>query len=107
MKAERKEKGKGDKKFNKHHKGAKGNGELQKSLNLTQDQQDRLAKMREENKAKFEAFRNDKSLTEEQKKEKMQTIKKEQHEKMKSILTKEQIEKIQAAKKDHHSKMKK
>ena len=58
-----------------------------------------MAKMRESYKGQFEAIKDNKSLTDEQRKEQMKALKQKQHEEMKSILTKEQAEKIQSSKK--------
>ena len=60
-----------------------------------------MQKLRTDFKAQFEAVRNDKSLSDEQKKDKMKSLKEEQKNQMKSILTKEQSEKIEAARKEH------
>lgn len=73
-------------------------------LNLSQDQKDKMQKMNADSKSRFESIRNDKSLTEEQKKEKMKEFKKQQHEQMKSILTPEQLEKLKVGKKSRSEK---
>ena len=90
-----KEKGKGRKGFDKR---GEGRGKME-SLNLSDDQKSRMAKMRESYKGQFEAIKDNKSLTDEQRKEQMKALKQKQHEEMKSILTKEQAEKIQSSKK--------
>ena len=107
MKANRTAKGK-----NANFKGAKGNkmamgarGEgFQKELNLTQDQQAKMAQIRSEYRTKFEALRNDNSLTQEQKRTKMQDLMKAQQEQVKTILTKEQIEKMESARKERSAR---
>ena len=91
----------------KHQKGGKDfkrGGGFGQDLNLSQDQKDKMQKMRVDSKTSFESIRNDKSLTEEQKKEKMKAFKQQQHEQMKSILTPEQLEKLKAGKKSRSGK---
>jgi Spy/CpxP family protein refolding chaperone len=92
-----------DGKFKKHMAMKRG-AELQKQLNLTQDQKDRLSKLRVDAKSQAQSIRNDQSLSQDQKKEKMQSLRKDQQEKFKSVLTKEQLDKLQSLKKDHQSK---
>jgi Spy/CpxP family protein refolding chaperone len=113
MKSEWKAKGKEGRKgkgkdaqarWNKDGKGFKKGGEFQKELNLTQDQKDKMAKLRTDSKSSFDAIKNDNSLTDAQKKEKFQSLRKQQGEQMKSILTAEQLEKMKAARKDHQAK---
>lgn len=69
-------------------------------LNLTDQQKQQMAKLREDGKQQAESIRNDKSLSDQQKKEKFEALKKQQHEKMKSVLTPEQQEKLKSMKKD-------
>jgi Spy/CpxP family protein refolding chaperone len=82
--------------FGKH--GHDGKAKME-SLNLTQDQKDRMAKLRESYKGQFEAIRDNKSLSDDQRKEQMKALKEKQHNEMKSILTKEQAEKMHSLKK--------
>jgi len=96
------DKGKGKKGFDKHGD-AKSKME---SLNLSQDQKDRMTKMREGYKTQSQAIRDNKSLDESQRKEQMKALKQKQHEDMKSILTKEQAEKMQSFKKEPKEKTK-
>lgn len=88
----------------KHAKGRNGKDfgrtGFQKQLNLTQAQEDKMAELRRSSRTQFESIRNDKSLTDAQKKEKFQAIRKQQQEDMKNILTKEQLEKMQSFRKD-------
>jgi len=79
----------------------KRGGEFQKELNLTQTQKDQLSKMKSEVKSQVQSIRNDQSLTQDQKKEKMHSLKKEEQQKFKSVLTKEQLDKLEAMKKEH------
>jgi hypothetical protein len=108
LKAERKQqmKGKMAKRHGqmKKHMAMKKNAEVQKQLNLSQTQKDQLAKMRTDVKGKMQSIRNDQSLSQDQKKEKMKSLKKEQHEKFKSVLSKDQLDKLQSLKKDHPAK---
>lgn len=105
MKADWKAKHKDGKgKFNKgqawkNHKDSKD--ALQKQLNLTQEQQSKMAQMRTDFKSKFESLRNDQSLTQGQKKEKMQELRKEQQAEMKTVLTADQLQKLQSLRKEH------
>jgi len=102
FKAERKKNGNKQGQWDKGGKGmTKRSGEFQKELNLTQAQKDQLSKMRTDVKTQMESIRNDQSLTQDQKKEKIHSLKKEQQQKFKSVLTKEQLDKLEAAKKEH------
>jgi len=74
------------------------------SLNLSQDQKDKMSKMRESYKGQFESIRDNKSLTEDQKKEQMKALKMKQQDEMKMILTKEQLEKMQSFRTEHKDK---
>ncbi len=78
--------------------------EFQKELNLSGTQKDQLSKMRVEVRSQVETIRKDQSLSQEQKKEKVQSIMKDQQAKRKSILTKEQIEKVESAQKERRSR---
>jgi Spy/CpxP family protein refolding chaperone len=107
MKAERSAKVK-----SANYKGAKGNkmamgarGEdFQKELNLTQDQQAKMSQIRADHRTKMQALRNDNSLSQDQKRAKMQELMKAQQEQVKTILTKEQIEKIESARKERSAR---
>ena len=77
------------------------NAEIQKQLNLSQDQKDQLSKMRADVRSQMQSIRNDQSLTQDQKKEKMHSIMKDQREKFKSVLTKEQQDKLKELRKEH------
>lgn len=73
-------------------------------LNLTADQQTKMTALSEDGRAKMEAVRNDASLSDDQKKEKMKSLRAEQKEARDKILTKEQSEKLEAKMKDRQSK---
>ena len=68
-------------------------------LGLTDEQSAKLEKSRKEMGDKLRAIRENKSLTEEQKREQMRELGKKQKEEMKSILTKEQLEKMREGRK--------
>jgi Spy/CpxP family protein refolding chaperone len=92
------ERGKGQK------EGFKRGADLQKELGLSQDQQAKVEKIRADYKGQFEALRNDKSLSKEEKRTKMHELMKKQQEDMKTVLTQEQIEKMKTLRKEHSSR---
>jgi Spy/CpxP family protein refolding chaperone len=92
------ERGKGQK------EGLKRGADLQKELGLSQDQQAKVEKIRADYKGQFEALRNDKSLSKEEKRTKMHELMKKQQEDMKTVLTQEQIEKMKTLRKEHSSR---
>jgi len=71
-----------------------------KELGLSDQQQSQLKALHEDGRKQMQAIRNDSSLTKEQKKQKFQELRAQQHEKMNAILTPEQ----QAKMKDFHEK---
>lgn len=71
-------------------------GKMMKDLNLTDAQKTQMKESRENMKQQREAINNDASLTQDQKKAKMQDLGKAQREKMSSILTPDQKAKMQA-----------
>jgi Spy/CpxP family protein refolding chaperone len=77
---------------------------LAKELNLTQDQQDRVAKIRSDFRSQFVALRNDKSLSDDQRKTKFKELMKAQQAQMKTVLTPEQVEKMKLLRKEHSSR---
>jgi Spy/CpxP family protein refolding chaperone len=105
LQSQRKEKGAKKGQWGKDRKdfARKGAG-LENQLNLTPEQKDQLAKMRADVKSQIESIRNDQSLTQDQKKEKIHSIMKDQQEKFKSVLTQEQIEKLQSLRKEREAK---
>lgn len=106
MRSEWKAKGKEARKGAKgdHRKGGFKKGKFGQDLGLSQEQKDRMASLRQESRKQFDAIRNDKSLSDEQKKAKLADLRKQQHESMKSILTPEQQQKLQSMKKDRGAK---
>jgi Spy/CpxP family protein refolding chaperone len=77
---------------------------MKKELNLTDEQSARLDASRKKTAEKMKSLRDDKSLTEEQVKEKRKELRKEQMESMKSILTEEQLKKMKEGRKHHGRK---
>jgi Spy/CpxP family protein refolding chaperone len=92
------------------HKGemkemGKARGEImKKELNLTDEQSAKLDASRKQMAEKMQSIRDDKSLSEEQVKEKSKELRKEQMKNMKSILTEEQLKKMKEGRKHHGRK---
>jgi hypothetical protein len=76
----------------------------QKDLGLNADQQKKMEQMRADFRNKFSSLRSDNSLTADQKKLKMQEMRKQQQEQMRSILTPEQIQKMESTRQDRTRK---
>jgi len=85
----------------RHGGGARRLEQMKKDLNLTDDQVNALKKNHEAMDQKFKAIRDDKSLTEDQKKAEVKKFKQDQHESLKSILTPEQLQKLEQQKHQH------
>lgn len=88
-------------KKNSEARGAKSRGmqraaDMQKELGLSTDQQQRMAQLRTDFRNRFSSLRSDNALTEEQKKARMQELRKQQQEQMRSILTPVQIQKMES-----------
>lgn len=73
-------------------------------MNLTADQQQKMQQLRSNFRPQLEALRNDNSLTQDQKRAKMQDLMKQQQEQMKSILTPEQLEKMKTLRQERKNK---
>ncbi|MDE3183577.1 MAG: hypothetical protein KGM16_09180 [Bacteroidota bacterium] len=71
-------------------------GKMMQDLNLTEDQKTQLKSMREQMKQQHSAIQNDASLTADQKKEKMKSLRQSQMQKMNAILTPDQQAKMRA-----------
>ena len=71
---------------------------MKKELNLTAEQSAKMDANRKVVAEKMKAIREDKSLTDEQKKEKSKEVMKQQKENLKSILTEEQLQKLKERK---------
>ena len=78
-------------------RGMKRGQGVQKDLGLNADQQKKMEQLRADFRNKFSSLRSDNSLTADQKKLKMQEMRKQQQEQMKSILTPEQVQKMESA----------
>lgn len=72
-------------------------GNMMKDLNLTPEQKSKMKELHLANRQEMDAIKNDQSLSEEQKKAKMQELRKIQKEKSKALLTAEQKAEIKAA----------
>jgi Spy/CpxP family protein refolding chaperone len=77
---------------------------LQKELNLTADQQQKVEKIRSGYRTKMQALRNDNTVSQEQKKVKVKELKKQQQEKIKTVLTKEQQEKMKSLRQEQRAR---
>jgi Spy/CpxP family protein refolding chaperone len=78
---------------------------MKKELNLTDDQSAAIQKSFGESMQKMKAIHDDKSLTDDQKKEQFKTLHSQQEESLKSILTPDQYNKFRELKKQHrHTK---
>lgn len=84
----------------------KKDGKMMKDLNLTQEQKDQMKAFHQSMKQQRDAIKNDASLSQEQKKQKMQELNKTQKEKMNSILTTEQQQKMKTERKEWKEKNK-
>ena len=89
---------------NNKGKGMKSGQDLQKELGLSSDQQQKMEQLRSDFRKRFSSLRGDNSLTDDQKKAKMQEMRKQQQEQMKSILTPEQIQKMESLRQERHKK---
>jgi Spy/CpxP family protein refolding chaperone len=86
---------------------AKQKERMKTRLGLSDDQSAKLEKQRKETGEQMKAIRENKSLTEEQKKEQMKSLHKKNQESMKSILTPEQLEKMKEGRGDRKGDRKK
>lgn len=73
-------------------------------LNLTKDQKDKLKALGQDNMKQMKAIREDNTLNDDQKKEKMKELRATQKEAREKILTKEQIEKMEAKMKERRER---
>jgi Spy/CpxP family protein refolding chaperone len=86
------------------HNGGDRHKDFEAELDLTAAQRAKVANIRTSFKPKFEALRNDTSLTEEQKRAKRKELMKQQQQQMKAVLTTEQVKKLEASKQQHSRK---
>jgi hypothetical protein len=92
------EKNKTDMKGRHEEMNRKREERMKTTLNLTDDQTSQLRKNREDISAKIRQIREDKSLSDDKKREEIRNEMKSQHEKMRSILTEEQKNKLKEMK---------
>lgn len=78
----------------KHHRGARGQKNGMKDLNLNEDQKKQFKEIGETYHKQFRDLKNDKSLSADDMKAKAGALKKERHEKMQSLLSPEQKTKM-------------
>lgn len=83
------------------HGGRRNLEHMKEELNLTDDQVNALKKNHEDMAQKFKAIREDKNLSEDQKKVELKKFREQQHESLKSILSAEQLQKLEQQKKQH------
>ena len=77
---------------------------MKEELKLTDEQAAKMAENRKVTMKKIETIREDKSLNDDQKREKVKEAMKSQKESTKLLLTKEQLKKMKESRKDHHKK---
>jgi Spy/CpxP family protein refolding chaperone len=79
--------------------------EMYKDLNLTKDQEVKVKDIMEKQRAEMDTVRNNTSLTREQQREQMGTIRKKYNEQIEALLTPEQKEKLKAKQKEMQEEM--
>lgn len=92
-----------DRKGKFHKRGKHNFDNLKKELNLTPEQESALKQQRTETIQKMKTIKEDKSLSDEQKKVEMKKFREQQQQSLKSILSEEQINKLKE-KKSHRQK---
>lgn len=88
------------KRMNADHAGKMQHAQMWDDMNLTQDQKDKMKKLREDNMTKMDGIKNNSSLTDDQKQEQMKTMREDQRKSMESILTDEQKAKMKQMRED-------
>ncbi|HEU4469775.1 MAG TPA: hypothetical protein VFR58_01710 [Flavisolibacter sp.] len=83
--------------------GKRGHG-ADGALNLSQEQKSKMSELRTQFRSQAESIRNDKALTDAQKKEKMTVLRQQQQEQFKAVLTPEQVERMKSMKKDRQAR---
>lgn len=84
--------------------GKRRDARMKEELKLTDEQSAKLAENRRATMEKVKTIREDKSLTDDQRREKVKEAMKSQKEGMKRLLTEEQLKKMKENRKDHHKK---
>jgi len=80
---------------------------LAQKLNLTDEQKAQFQKIRQESMQQAKAIRTDGSLSDEQKKQKMLDMRKQQHQQMFSVLTPDQKQQLKQMREEHKKDMQK
>lgn len=83
-------------------RGQKGVERMKTKLGLTDEQSSKIKTNQQAFHEKAKAIRSDNSLTDEQKKEQVKNLAKQNHESMKSILTPDQLEKMKSGRKNRN-----
>ena len=78
--------------------------EMTEKLGLSQDQQDKVKAIREKNQADIKAVRDDASLTEDQKREKIRELRMNSMKDIRAVLTPDQQAKMDQMRKERHEK---
>ena len=84
--------------------GKRRDAKMKEELKLTDDQAAKMSENRKSTMQKIETINADKSLTDEQRREKVKDAMKSRKESMKLLLTDEQLKKLKENRKDHHKK---
>lgn len=99
----------GNKDSARHHSAKKDfvkKGALQKELNLSADQQSKMAEIRKEYQQRRKAIKDDNTLGQDEKKQQMKELAKAEQAQVKTVLTKEQLQKMQHMRKGHKKRNK-
>lgn len=89
------------KKDKKMHEMKAHRGDMMSELNLTADQQEKMKKLREDNRTKMEAIRSNASLSDEQKQEQMKSLHTDLRKSTEALLTDDQKTKWKELRKEH------
>jgi len=84
--------------------GKRRDARMKEELKLTDEQSAKIAENRKATRQKIETINADKSLTDDQRREKVKEAMKSQKESTRRLLTDEQLKKMKENKKDHHKK---
>jgi Spy/CpxP family protein refolding chaperone len=91
-------------KHRQHDHAVKGGQRFSKEIGLTEAQKAEFKTQNEAFRTQAKAIRDNQALSQDQKKTQLETLRKQQHEKMQSILTAEQKEKLKASAKENKGK---
>ena len=84
--------------------GKRRDARMKEELKLTDEKSEKIAENRKATRQKIETINTDKSLTDDQRREKVKEAMKSQKESTRRLLTDEQLKKMKENKKDHHKK---